>query len=518
MDLEKFERKRTLRRTDSSYEVDPQSRPNVKFLCVSATGAGIIVLIILYLAGAPFILNLAGGATSPSNNDDDTRQGSTSKVPPPVFPAPTRGPTTTNGGIIAATRVPTMTTTADLVRQPSREPSTLSPLAFVPSVVSSFGALKVSGRELRSGLLDVPLQLAGMSLFWSNTRWGGEQYYSREVIEELVKKWRVSIVRCAMGVEDRGGYVFDANANENRVRKVVEAAIAFDIYVIIDFHSHHAELYIEEAKEFFKAMAEDYGSYPNVIFEIYNEPISTDWPAIKTYAEEVVPIIREFSENLILLGTPTYSQDLDVVAESPVSFDDNIAYVLHFYAGTHSDELRAKAQVAIDADLCVFVSEWGSVDADGDGRVASQSVSRWISFLDDNNISHLNWALNVKDEGASVLLPSTDQKDLPWTYPNDLTASGRLVFDILQDAADKRQARTPTATPTLNPTTKPTTRSPTSSKPTTRSPTTSSPTTLRPTLSKATFEPTAMPAFTLTPTSTGAPTPAPTVGPILTRR
>lgn len=303
-----------------------------------------------------------------------------------------------------------------------------------------------------------------MSLFWSNTDWGGEKFYTSGTVRTLAEDWKCSVVRAAMGVEDVGGYVSDPDANKARVKTVVDAAIDQDIYVIIDFHSHRAENYLAEAQTFFSEMAAEYGSYPHVIFEIYNEPIDTAWstvtdpdetdPAstIKGYAESVIPTIREHTNNLILVGTSFYSQSVWEPAIDPLSCDSctNVAYVFHFYAATHGTYTRSQLKKAVlgpdyvpetgeiagwdegenPVRLPVFVSEFGSVEASGDGTPDRASLSRWLEFIDAHKISHLNWAINDKDEGASALVEGADP-DGDWFSNTDYTVSGNLARDTI---------------------------------------------------------------------------------------
>ena len=199
--------------------------------------------------------------------------------------------------------------------------------------------------------------LAGNSFFWSNNSWGGERYYNRATVNWLKRDWTTKIVRASMGVEDPGGYIDDANANRNRVIALVEAAIAEDMYVIIDWHSHRAEDNQAAAVSFFRDMAVRYGQSNNVLFEIYNEPIDTSWSRIKSYAEEVIAAIRATgTENLIIVGTPFFSQQVDVAAQNPITGYSNIAYTLHFYAGTHGDELRDRARIALARGIPLFVT------------------------------------------------------------------------------------------------------------------------------------------------------------------
>ncbi len=288
--------------------------------------------------------------------------------------------------------------------------------------------------------------LAGNSFFWSNNNYGGERYYNQATVAWLKKDWRTPIVRAAMGVEDPGGFIDSPNSNRNRVRALVEAAIAEDIYVIIDWHSHFAERNPNQAVSFFREMATLYGQHNNVIFEVYNEPIDTPWSTIKNYAIPVIQAIRDAgSNNLIIVGTPFYSQRVDEASRSPIQGFENIAYTLHFYAGTHGEDLRNKARTALANGIPLFVTEWGTVNANGDGGVALAETNRWMTFLAKNNISHLNWSVNDKQEGASIIKPGTSTNG-NW-QTSDLTESGIEVRKIIRDwkQADISEPQTETA-------------------------------------------------------------------------
>ncbi len=296
--------------------------------------------------------------------------------------------------------------------------------------VDVHGGLSVSGNKIvdKNG---AAVSFAGNSFFWSNTGWGAEKYYNSDVVSWLKDDWNSTLVRAAMGVEDNGGYLSDPNGNKQRLRAVVDAAIAEDMYVIIDWHSHHAEDYQQEAIDFFTEMATLYGNTPNVIYEIYNEPLQVSWSnTIKPYAEAVIAAIRSVDpDNLIIVGTPTWSQDVDAASNDPITGYSNIAYTLHFYSGTHTQYLRDKAQTALNNGIALFVTEWGTVNADGDGGVANASTDDWMSFLAQNDISHANWSINDKAEGASALNPGASANG-GWSN-NDLTASGNKVKDII---------------------------------------------------------------------------------------
>ncbi|KAJ8606213.1 hypothetical protein CTAYLR_010496 [Chrysophaeum taylorii] len=340
---------------------------------------------------------------------------------------------------------------------------THSPAPTIETLVSRHGALVVSGNRVVDSNGDA-IQLVGVSFFWSNSGWEGAKFYTSGAVDALVDDWDSDIVRAALGVEDSTGYVDDPDANLARVRVVVEAAVARGIYVIIDWHSHNAEKYVDQAKIFFETVATDYGAYANVVFEVYNEPIDQPWSTltddsatasetIKGYAEEIIPIIRAHSSNLIVVGTRSYSQQVWEAALDPITAYDNIAYTSHFYAGTHgawerslvrkallgADYVAAAGEEAEWADdqnptpVAVFVTEWGTVSADGGGTVDEDSTRDWLAFCDEYGISHCNWSACDKDEGSAILVPGADVNGA-WST-DDYTTSGAFVRSLLLDYA-----------------------------------------------------------------------------------
>jgi len=295
---------------------------------------------------------------------------------------------------------------------------------LIPQAVYSVEPLTVSGNKVLSG--GVSKSFAGMSLFWSNNGWGGEKFYNASTVSKLKSDWGATVVRAAMGVEKGGGYLDDRNGNKNKVKAVVDAAIANDIYVIVDWHTHHAENYTGDAISFFEDMARTYGKHDNIIYEIYNEPLQVSWSGtIKPYAEAVVSAIRAIDpDNLIIVGTPNWSQDVDAASYDPIR-RNNIAYTLHFYAGSHFGGLRDKAQLAMNNGIALFATEWGTVNANGNGAVDHGSTDDWMTFLRRNGISHANWAVNDKSEGASTFYPGGS-----W---DSLTESGQKAKDIIKN-------------------------------------------------------------------------------------
>lgn len=303
------------------------------------------------------------------------------------------------------------------------------PLEFEDTtVVQIHGLLQQNGNKIVDKNNE-PVSFAGNSFFWSNDNWGGERYYKAEVVSWLKNDWKTTIVRAAMGVEDPGGYLDNKTANKNRVKTIVDAAIDKGIYVIIDWHSHHAEDNTNEAALFFEEMANLYGEYDNVIYEIYNEPLDISWSTIiKPYAISIIAAIRSIDpDNLIVVGTPEWSQRVDLAAADPITGYSNIAYTLHFYTVYHQQWLRDRASAALESGIALFVTEWGSI---GYSLVDSEA-NEWMTWCFTNKISHCNWAVNDKEEEWSILIPGASTTG-GWS-DDDLTKAGKLARNIIRN-------------------------------------------------------------------------------------
>merc|ERR1740129_1411816 len=289
------------------------------------------------------------------------------------------------------------------------------------SPVEQHGALAVVDNKI-VGAHGSPVRLQGMSFFWS--QWMG-QYYTEGVVNWLVDDWNCTLVRAVLGVHESSGYLQSPATEKAKVELVVNAAIAKGIYVIIDWHDHHAEGHVNSAKSFFDEMASKYGSYPNVLFETYNEPLDVSWSGvIKPYHQQLIPVIRAHSNNVIILGTRRWSQEVDEAAADPVS-GANLVYTIHFYASTHKEDLRDKVSRALSLGAALFATEWGTCEANGNGFLDFEEANTWLNFLGQNQISDANWAVSDKREACAALVPGASASG-GWA-DEQLTASGRWM-------------------------------------------------------------------------------------------
>lgn len=296
------------------------------------------------------------------------------------------------------------------------------------NLVSYNGMLKIENNTLVNSKGE-KIQLKGISTH--GIQWYGK-YANEKVIKNLRDEWGANLFRIAMYTSE-GGYLQDRTI-KNKVYEIADIAIKLDMYVIIDWHildDNDPLQHINEAQEFFEETSLKYGNTPNIIYEICNEPNGDiTWKNnIKPYAEKVISTIRENSkENIIIVGTGTWCQDVDKAAEDPIN-DKNVMYSLHFYAGTHTEWLRERASKALKT-IPIFVSEWGVSDATGNGGIYLDEANKWMKFMKQNNISWANWSLSDKNEASALLLPNTPENDISDKY---LSESGKFVKEAIKD-------------------------------------------------------------------------------------
>ena len=295
-----------------------------------------------------------------------------------------------------------------------------------------YGALQVIGTQLCDGNGNA-VQLCGISthgLAWF------PDYVNAKLFRELHDEWKANVVRLAMYTAEYGGYC--SGGDQKKLKQLIADGVQYatdnDMYVIIDWHilsDGDPNTYKEDAKAFFGEMSETYSGYDNVLYEICNEPNGgTGWSSIKSYAEEIIPVIRANDEDaVILVGTPNWSQYVDQAAADPITAYSNIMYTLHFYAATHTDGLRSTMAAAIDAGLPVFVSEYGICDASGNGAIDEKQANAWVELMDRYGVSYVAWNLSNKSETSAVFKNSCNK--LSGFTQEDLSSSGRWLYDML---------------------------------------------------------------------------------------
>ncbi len=290
------------------------------------------------------------------------------------------------------------------------------------SPVAKWGRLKVSGKNIvnEKGKKVVLKGVSTHGIAWY------PQYVNKSCFQSF-KKMGVNTIRLAMYSDPGAGYSTSLYA---KIDEGIRYATELGMYVILDWHilsDGNPKTHQKEALKFFTKYAKKYANQKNILYEICNEPNgNVTWKKdIRPYANKVINRIRKYDkDSIVIVGTPTWSQDVDVVAGSPLK-QKNVVYSLHFYAATHTEYLREKVRRVYAAGLPMLVSEFSICEASGDGRIDKKSANKWMKMLTKYKIGYVAWNLSNKNETSS-LIKSSCRKTAGITKKN-LSKSGKWI-------------------------------------------------------------------------------------------
>lgn len=298
-------------------------------------------------------------------------------------------------------------------------------------IVNNFaGKLSVSGTDIvDSGGNTMILQgVSTHGLQHTNGRnTAFKDYVNIDNFRELRDNWGINVVRLAVYTEENGYLGGSKQSMDVAIQNGVEYAKELGLYIILDWHilsDGNPLTHLEEAKNFFANYATKYAGCDNVIFEICNEPNggSDDgmWQDVKNYATQIIPIIRNAgSDALICVGTPCWSQRVDIAANNPIRENEvggqgnglarNVLYSIHFYAATHYDSVMNNVVNAHAKGLPIFCTEFGVCSADGNGSIDFDNTAKWLGLFNDYHISRICWSYSNCNEAAALIKPDCEK-------------------------------------------------------------------------------------------------------------
>ena len=303
---------------------------------------------------------------------------------------------------------------------------------------SSRGQLQVIDGKL-CGENKKPVILRGISGYGLSV---SERYITDETFHDIAHVIGANVFRMAMYTYGMGSFGYCTGGDKEKLFKLMVEGVEYceknDLYVIIDWHilsDGDPNRYIDDAKQFFDDISEACKDKNNVIYEICNEPNKVEWQQIKDYAETIIPIIRNNDpDSVIIVGTPDWSQGVDVAADDPLDYT-NLLYALHFYSATHKQELRDRVQYAIDKQLPIFVTEYGITASTGNYPYDIEEADIWIDFLESNGISHVMWNFSKVSESSAAIKASC-LKASGFEY-DDFSTSGQWLIDMISARSGK---------------------------------------------------------------------------------
>ena len=328
-------------------------------------------------------------------------------------------------------------------------------LDFEDTPVGRHGKLHVDGIYLYDENNE-KFQLRGASLH--GLQWDvGQNYINKGAFQSLRDEWGINAIRLPVYVT-QSGYTEGASATmDTYIQNAVNYATELGMYVLIDWHVHSASgettnpnTWKSQANTFFDKYANMYKNHKNVLFEICNEPVNTPWHNgsgndLYSYANSIIPTIRQYTDAVVIVGTNTWSQDVDEVANHKLS-TTNTMYTIHFYSATHMSSIRSKVQNALNAGVPIFCTEFGVCSADGNGSYNLTEADAWMDLFDQYNISYFCWQLSNKNEKSSYLATSSNKATGGWVN-SDLSTTGMWLINENRpkaEAEDEKYASTDT--------------------------------------------------------------------------
>ncbi len=305
------------------------------------------------------------------------------------------------------------------------------------SPVATYGKLQVKNSQLcdKNGN---PVQLRGMSTH--GVQWFTNIYTDPKAINTLVQNWNINVLRVAMYVQENGYATNNVKSDlewNSYIDSVSSLCAKQGIYCIIDWHILNpgdplSDANVKKAYQFWEYMSKKHAKDAHVLYEICNEPNGGDvsWPRVREYGRAIISTIRKNDNSTVcLVGTPVWSQDIDVAALAQIE-DPDVMYTLHFYSGTHGQAFRQRGERALSAPYKtpIFITEFGTSDASGDNGFFREATLDWLDWAKKNNLSWCNWSFADKGESSSAL-----KNGAASTGFNSLTESGSLIRSVLRD-------------------------------------------------------------------------------------
>ncbi len=283
-----------------------------------------------------------------------------------------------------------------------------------------------------------------------------------------IKSWDSNVIRVPLNEASWLGYtcVDGSGASRNpdpghnykaTVQKTVSDATAAGLYVVLDLHWSAPKNYCPLAQnpmadadnsiDFWTSVASMFQSYPNVMFELFNEPYlfwlasgQVDWQVLMhggtetqyvtgngaaytaNYTwkvagmQQMLDAVRATgATNVVLIAGTNWAQDLSAwVANKPKDSLNQIAAVWHAYpnSATVGDPQAALPKFGsigytwtgsvLTAGYPVFISEFG--DHDAAGTKSSPFVSNLLPWADAHGASYTGWTWDVWQDADNVLI------------------------------------------------------------------------------------------------------------------
>jgi hypothetical protein len=269
---------------------------------------------------------------------------------------------------------------AETVAAMFNRPLAAAPSPGLPASNKNGNTFEVRGNKLLWG--QEPIRLIGVGV--------GDPIYirkGRSTPDYLILKqdWNCNVVRICL---HPGHWANAPQSSLAALWKEVRAARNYGLFVIIDWKAiGFPDSYVEKpdpswglpenayasdydlAAHFWETIADVFGQDPGILFELWNEPtvdpnvwVSTGkhWPLLKSLWLRLLKIIRQKSQNIVVVAGSQWAHDLKGVAADLID-DPGVIYAWHCYppANRNIPDGWLDSLDGLASRRPIIVSEWG---------------------------------------------------------------------------------------------------------------------------------------------------------------
>ncbi len=315
-----------------------------------------------------------------------------------------------------------------------------APVAPADSPVAMHGQLSIKD----GGFVDQngePYRLLGAAIGWDTLC---PQLINVDTYSYLRDEWGMNAIRCGMEAHsdnNKNGFM-DPYVNWDYwlyyMDHKIDTVIAAGLYVVLDYHNYQNPLdTLSGAERFFEHVAEKYAGCPNIIYEIGNEPNFGEWKHTKQYANKLIPLIRSYSPDAVIVcPSDGWAQKFIDAYNDPLDFD-NVIYTFHLYCNEFYEETYNELKMVLEDNFPIFMTEFNICGANNEPN-NFEAGDKWNALLDRFGVSYLyhNIMINYDNFDYSEvigLLPHVSELS-GWTE-DDMGASMQYFYhEIRRDS------------------------------------------------------------------------------------
>lgn len=299
------------------------------------------------------------------------------------------------------------------------------PFDMARGYVKEIGKLHKNGKYIVDEN-DVPVELRGIG---THHLLQYKNLHNRKAFDSL-RRMGVNMIRPSAYLEDYNflgsdgetayGYISRPEETRAEIEKIIKICIDLGLYVLLDWHvfydsnmiagqtyTGYARFHETEALEFFEYFTEKYGDYPNMIYDLCNEPYFASESDIVQFVQAVRAVIVENVDEPVMTCGYGAGQTNDTwYTRSKRLYDAFVAAgITDVFVAPHiyGSNITTPAQQLWDENIPIFCTEWGNSQGSGDGAGNDTAALANTNWFHEHAVAQSFWKFTDQTMTTSVL-------------------------------------------------------------------------------------------------------------------